>query len=165
MNRVGEVGGDDGMDTTVPDLKALPAEKGRIHVKTTLAQGCLRDWLSQRLHAELDHQTASSRSLLLPVPLLQPCRVSHTDGKSEPQPFLPNLTILFPTFPPRSCHCSENPPAHNPEMGQCSAAVEAPDLEPNAFLGLEPGGKPPHVPYSPPAMWQGLSWAAHLALS
>ena len=58
-------------------------------MKTTLAQGCLRDWLSQRLHAELDHQTASSHSLLLPVPLLQPCRVSHTDGKSEPQPFLP----------------------------------------------------------------------------
>lgn len=96
VNQVGEVGGDDGIDTTVPDLEALPAEKGRTHVKTTLAQGCLRDWLSQRLHAEPDHQTASSRSLLLPMPLLQPCRVSHMDGKSESWPFLPNLTILSP---------------------------------------------------------------------
>lgn len=69
MKRIGEVGGDDGMDTTVPDLEALPAEKGRTHVKTTLAQGCLRDRLSQRLRAELDHQTASSHSLLLPLPL------------------------------------------------------------------------------------------------
>ena len=58
-----------GWTPTVPDLEALPAEKGRTHVKTTLAQGCLRDWPSQRLHAELAHQTASSHSLLLPLPL------------------------------------------------------------------------------------------------
>lgn len=45
------------MDRTVPDFKEPPAERGRTHVKTTLVQGCPRDLLPQRLHAELDRSS------------------------------------------------------------------------------------------------------------
>lgn len=140
MCQVREVGGD-GMDRTVPDFKEPPAERGRTHVKTTLVQGCPRDLLPQRLHAELDHQTAFLTPLLLPVPshnpALSPTYLEHLDTPSGsiwqffPLPSLLEAATVLRTAPPRS-H-----PRDGSVLGSCGGSRSGAERFPGAGTSRE----------------------------